>query len=164
MTKKRRKRNPNLIKSRRSYTFAEIAKVLKVHIRTVRTWSKQGLQLMDNSRPYLVYGEELKRFLKEKNNKYRVKLQPDEFYCTTCRAARKSKPTKITRKVTGKRLGQHHMQIQTKGVCNICGRSLYRFSSDRKISKIDEVKSLQQELLFGSGDCFENVHLSRRNK
>lgn len=47
MAKKKRTYNTNLIKVRHSYTTVEIAELYKIHRRTVQSWLKQGLQVID---------------------------------------------------------------------------------------------------------------------
>jgi len=133
MVKKKRKHNPNRIKKHRSYTFAEIAEVFEIHIRTVQTWRKQGMNVLDEtSRPYLVSGEDIRSFLRVKNSKNKHRLKSGEFFCVKCRQPRKPLPDKVRIILTGKKLGSRYKQVIFKGLCSICGRNLTVFSSDRK--------------------------------
>ena len=81
--------NPRLVKIHRNYTVEEIADVFDVHKNTVRSWIKTGLQTIDSSRPQLILGSHLREFLTEKRTKNKKKCQLDEFYCLSCRNARK---------------------------------------------------------------------------
>ena len=75
MAKKKRKYNPNLVRSRRSYTLEEIAEIYTLHIRTVQDWHINGLKSIDpNRKPLLVLGEEIRRYLKQKSQKRKHKL------------------------------------------------------------------------------------------
>jgi len=133
MVKKKRKHNPNRIKRYRTYTFAEIADIFDIHVRTVQAWRKQGMKVLDEtSKPYLVSGEDVRLFLQAKNSKNKHKLKPGEFFCVKCRQPRESLPDKVRIVLTGKNLGSRYKQVIFKGVCPVCGRNLTVFSSDRK--------------------------------
>lgn len=139
MIKKRRNHNPNLIKERRSYTFTEISDILEVHTRTVQSWHKKGLKVLDEaSKPYLVYGGELKQFLQSKQQKQKHPLKSGEFFCTKCQCARKSIPKNITFEVTTKKLGKSSKQAFIRGICEVCNQPLLLFSSDRKIEELQK--------------------------
>lgn len=139
MSKIRRNHNHNLIKERHSYSFGEISEALKVHNRTVQCWRKQGLKVIDEaSKPYLVYGGDLKQFLKAKQQKQKHPLKTGEFYCPKCRCARGSLPENITFEITQKRLGKSSKQAFIRGICEVCNQPLLLFSSDRKIEELQK--------------------------
>lgn len=60
-----RKRNPpgHRVKLAVCYEVAEVAALLGVHRNTVRQWIKQGLRPIDDKRPQLLRGSEVRRFL-----------------------------------------------------------------------------------------------------
>ncbi len=92
----KRRLNISLIRCRREYSYKEIAELFSIHIRTVQSWRKQGLNILEGTaKPILILGSELKRFLQEKRSKKRRTLEVDEFYCTRCNEPRKSIPDKI---------------------------------------------------------------------
>ena len=165
MTKKKRNHNSNLIKERHSYSFAEIAEILSVHTRTVQEWHKQGLKVLDETRkPYLVYGGDLKLFLKAKQQKQKHPLKTGQFYCPKCRTARESLPENITFEVTQKKLGKISKQAFIKGICEVCGKPLLLFSSDKKIEelKIKGVFSSERKTtLYGNRDSSCNTDIGR---
>lgn len=76
-----------VIKTRESYTTKRISEELNVHPRTIQYWYKEGLKTLDNKKPFLVMGYELKAFLEKKQKERKCTLKPDEFYCTKCRRA-----------------------------------------------------------------------------
>lgn len=163
--KKKKKHNPNLIRLRHSYTLAEIAEVYNLCIGTVRAWRKQGLIAIDEtSKPYLVMGAEVRRFLKDKAQKRRHPLKGDEFYCSKCKVPRKSLAKHISVEITGKMLGKRYKQALIKGICEVCNQPLFRFSSDRQVQEFRE-KGLflveQETLLIGSGDSSLNSDIGR---
>lgn len=137
MTKKKRTYNPNLIKARRSYSFSQIAEIYGISIFAVRSWKKKGLQVLDESeKPLYVYGEEIKRFIKEQSKNRKHPLALGEFYCTKCQKPRQSLSNKITIELTNNKLGKTYRQVFIKGVCNDCRQSFRLFSSDKNLEKL----------------------------
>ena len=163
--KKKRKHNPNLIRLRHSYTLAEIAEVYNIHIGTVRGWRKQGLIAIDEtSKPYLVIGAEIRRFIKDKAQKRQHPLKDDEFYCPKCKVPRKSLAKHISIKLTGKMLGKRYKQALIEGICEVCNQLLLRFSSDRQVQEFREKGLFLQEqgiVLIGSEDSSLNTDIER---
>ena len=165
MVKKKRKYNPNLIKARHAYTFAEIAEVYKIHAGTAQSWRKQGLIVIDEvSRPYLVIGEEIKRFLGDRAQKRKHPLKTGEFFCPKCRGPRKSLPDKLLIEITNKRLGKTTKQALIKGMCEACNTKLLLFSSDRKVLELKE-KGLtlleHKKSVYGIEDSSLNTDITR---
>lgn len=78
------------IKALRTYTIDETAAITDVSSRTVRNWIANGLYVMDDIRPVLIRGDDLRCFLKDQRSSRKVKTQIDEFYCCRCRAPRKA--------------------------------------------------------------------------
>lgn len=55
--------NPRLPKMHYTYTVEEVAALFGVHENTVRPWFREGLTAIDDARPTLVSGGELRRFI-----------------------------------------------------------------------------------------------------
>lgn len=91
MPRKRHNRRLPLgrIKLSCSYDTHEITKLLGIHRNTVRQWLKVGLKPIDNRRPRLMHGSELKAFLTARQQSRRTKCEVGEFYCFKCRAAQR---------------------------------------------------------------------------
>jgi hypothetical protein len=86
----RRRRYPvNLVKLSYSYEPAEIVKLFGIHRNTVRHWLKEGLVSIDDRRPILVSGAELRAFITGRQQARKQKCGPGEFFCFRCRATRK---------------------------------------------------------------------------
>lgn len=162
---KKRTYNYNLIKSRRTYTFEELSAVLRIHIRTIQSWRKEGLNVLDEAtRPFWILGEEIIRFLKDKRQKRKRPLNPGQFYCTTCRKPQYSLPDKFSIITTNKRLGKTAYQILIKGICEVCGRRLTVFSSDKKILKDNLLPKGHQTTLFDNSNSSLNTDILKGDK
>lgn len=85
---KRRHHNHRLVKIHRSYTADEIAKLFCIHKNTVRHWVKEGLVTVDDKRPMLIHGHDLRAFLQARRLKNKQTCKPGELYCVRCRAPR----------------------------------------------------------------------------
>lgn len=80
--------DPRRLRGAMNYTAAELALVLEVSVGTIRTWIKQGLRTLRNSRPTLILGSDAKEFLSDRKQSRRKPLEPDQVYCFTCKDAR----------------------------------------------------------------------------
>lgn len=78
-----------LVKQHRSYAIDEIARLLNVHKNTVRHWVKQGLPLIDESKPILILGVELKDWLAAKRKSAKRPCGPGEFFCLKCKSPKR---------------------------------------------------------------------------
>jgi len=77
--------NPRRIKIHRSHSIEEIAGALEVHKHTVRRWQSLGLQAIDDAKPRLFRGTEVRRFLTERQQSSRRPCGPGQMYCLRCR-------------------------------------------------------------------------------
>ncbi len=78
--------NPNLAKIHRNYSIEEVANLYQVHKNTVLAWIKNhGLKTIDNLKPILILGSELRLFHQNKRTKNKRKCLPYEIYCLKCR-------------------------------------------------------------------------------
>lgn len=77
------------VKVHRSYTVQELARTIGGHENTVRRWiTKEGLPTIDDSRPTLVSGAEVKAFLEARHRSRKRPCAPEQMYCFRCREAR----------------------------------------------------------------------------
>ena len=76
------------IRQRYAYSIVEVTELLGVHKNTVRIWLRSGLYAMDNTRPILIHGSELKRFLLNRRLSGKSPCKPHEFFCLKCRQPR----------------------------------------------------------------------------
>ncbi len=99
-----------------SYTIKELTGILSVNEKTLLRWMDNGLKSVPGgSKPLLVLGSELQEFLKQKDAKKKVQLKRSEFYCFTCKAARRAKKGSI-RTLKGKKTAY----------CSVCNGKMSR--------------------------------------
>ena len=136
------KRHPfYLIEKYRTYSTYELAKKLKVHPMTIRKWSKEGLPHIENLKPWLFKGEEIKKYLQNKMQKKKIALGPEEFYCMKCRKAVKIKIESKNIKV-GKNMGNYIQHI-ISGICVNCGCKVNKFTCS-KVKKQNNTPYMQE--------------------
>lgn len=103
------------VKTHRSYTFDETARLLGVHKNTVRNWVRNdGLAALVETRPYLVLGRELRGFLGARQRNAKQKLGPSEMFCLSCRKPRTA-PQGLVEDVSGS-VGP----ARVRGICPVC--------------------------------------------
>lgn len=134
--KKKRTFNGKVFRSKRAYSFVEIAELLDTHIRTVQRWRNEGLPILDDgTKPFLVMGWDIQDFLKARVVKRRKPLLSGEFYCPKCQLPRRSLIENIRLDFTQRRLGASHRQVIIRGICEVCGVRLSLFSSEQKAAE-----------------------------
>ena len=125
------------IRTARSYTIEEAAQALGVTIGTIRNWAKAGLPLMKGQRPYLILGEVLKDHLQSRSKSRKVKLNPVQLYCLTCKAAREPMGRLVDCTL------QNGKTVRLSGLCEKCGGTCNRMISALKIDDFSRIFDLQ---------------------
>ncbi|MGB0920493.1 MAG: helix-turn-helix domain-containing protein [Alphaproteobacteria bacterium] len=82
-----KRHNWRAVKTHRSYTVDEIARLLSISKGTVRRWLKSDLPSLTDQRPALVLGKDLAAFLQAKV-KPKSHCALNEAYCFGCKAPR----------------------------------------------------------------------------
>ncbi len=127
------------IKIHRSYTVEDAAKILGVHKNSVRQWIKQGLPIIDERRPTLLLGMDIRTFLDNRKAKRKHRLLAGEFYCFKCRAPKTAYGGIADYIVTSTTLGN------LKGLCPDCETIMNRRTSWANLNHVKgnlEVKVL----------------------
>ncbi|RTR40554.1 DNA-binding protein [Shewanella canadensis] len=122
--------NPNRIKIHRSYTVIEVSETLGVHPKTVRNWIRAGLPVIDETRPLLIQGADLKLYLKQKRKTYLHRCELNEMYCCKCKDPKV--PSINSVEFIAKPAGMAHMT----GRCNECGCRSNKYVSWRDVNQI----------------------------
>lgn len=78
--------NLHKIKSLYSYTAPELSALLNRQEETIYRWIKnEGLELIDEKQPIMVFGIALINFLKHRQSKKKARLTPCQIYCCKCK-------------------------------------------------------------------------------
>jgi len=121
------------IKATRSYTIPEVAEVLGCTTRTVRNWAGMGLRVLTENRPYLIVGDDLKKFLADQSASKKVKLAPNELYCLSCKVPRKPLG------MIADEIRQTGTISRIVGLCEVCGGTCNRMISARAMPEFSRV-------------------------
>jgi hypothetical protein len=122
--------NPRLTKIHRSYSVEEVSRLLAVHKNTVRNWLREGLASIDDQRPIVVAGLELRRFLTERRTRTKQVCGPGRIFCLPCRAPKipaGNMAECIVASITAGSL---------QGICPDCDRMIYRRVNLQKLEAI----------------------------
>lgn len=126
----RRHPNPRLAKIHRTYSVEDVSRLFHIHKNTVRNWLRQGLNPIDDQRPTLVLGCELRRFLTGRRARVKQACGPGRIYCLPCRAPKTPAGKMAECIVTGETTGT------LQGICPGCDRMIYRKVNPLKIEEI----------------------------
>ncbi len=158
---RKRTYNVRLVKATWPYTVQEIADLFKLHKNVVLRWLKEGLYADRDSRPFLIRGDELSRFLSERMATRRTKCAPDQFYCFKCRGPRKAY------------LGIADVAIESPttlrltSICAVCSTRVSKVQAVRDLPRIRtlfEIQQLTGEHVLGRTDASVNVDSERLNE
>lgn len=122
--------NPRLAKINRNYSVEEISRLFAVHKNTVRNWLRQGLKPIDDQRPTLIRGEELRRFLTDRRERTKQACGPGRIYCLPCRAPKVPAGKMADCIETGDNAGT------LQGICPDCDRMIYRRVNPQKLAAV----------------------------
>lgn len=140
MPKKRKKRtyNTRLLKATWPYTVQEIAALFHIHKGAVLRWIKEGLHADKIGGEYLIRGNELARFLSERQQKKRRKCAINEFFCFKCRTPRRAYMGIADVVIISPE------RFLLKGLCVECGTSINKAQGAGKLQKIQECFHVQK--------------------
>jgi hypothetical protein len=129
-----RKRHPNhrLLKSHRSYTVDETARLLSVHKNTVRQWKKAGLPTIDDKRPVLIRGRELIAFLQVRRARRKRPCRAGQMYCVRCRCSQFPAAGMVEQKPLNGKV------VNARGICPDCNSMMHRCVSISKVEQFIE--------------------------
>jgi hypothetical protein len=122
--------NPNRVKIHRSYTVIEVSEALGYHPKTVRNWIRAGLPVVNEKRPLLICGVDLKIYLKQKRKTYMHQCEVHEMYCFKCKHPKN--PSIESLQFIAKPAGM----AQMTGRCEECGCKTNKYVSWRDVNQI----------------------------
>lgn len=122
--------NPRLAKIHYSYAVDEIASLYSVHQNSVRHWLKAGLSPIDDARPVLVKGAELRRFIESRRASSKKPCPVGTLYCFRCQAPRA--PALGLADFVERDCGAGNLQA----LCEVCGTLMCRRTRREQIPTI----------------------------
>ena len=115
-----RRVNPNKVKTHYSYTASEHADCLGVHKNTVRNWQRQGLEPIDDCRPYLFQGATVRSFLKSRRASRKQTCPDATLFCVSCHEPRKPADGMLDD------LPRRETSGNLRGICEVCDSIMHR--------------------------------------
>ncbi|MFN3252312.1 helix-turn-helix domain-containing protein [Roseibium album] len=146
------------IKIHRSYTVDEAARALKVCKGTVRRYLKDGLPCLNDQRPLLILGQDLKVFL-DARRKPKQTCKIDQCFCMSCKAPRKPAFDEVEFHPT--KAGRGNI----RALCEDCSTVMHKaVSADglRALGAILKVTDVQEETRLRDGNSLcTNDHFKK---
>ena len=105
------------------YSVSEIASMLDITKATVRRWIGLGLSCIDDQKPTLVHGAELKLWLEMKKQNRKFKCASNEMFCFKCRQPRPAMPGSVVVVQTNRKMSM------IKAICIQCGIRMNKSAS-----------------------------------
>lgn len=139
----------NAIKLFHSYTIREAVDVTGVSARTISAWIKEGLPVMKQQRPFLIRGDDLKRFIQNRRKARKSQTALHQFYCLGCRSARDAAGGFAECLINGNR-------TTLKALCGACGNVVNKSIALSRLSELEGKLELLEQVGGGtekSGDC-----------
>jgi hypothetical protein len=138
----RRKHSTQLIKSKASYYVDELAFTLKVHPNTIGKMLQDGLSIIENSYPYLIFGQDAIDFINEQQSQRKFgKLAIDKFICFSCKEQADPLDKLVILEIKSLKTGN------LKATCNHCKKTkLNKNVSLQKLPEIMNVLKIQKLL------------------
>jgi hypothetical protein len=125
-----RRPNPRLAKIHRNYSVDDVSRLFNIHKNTVRNWLRQGLEPIDDQRPTLILGQELRRFLADRRSRSRQTCGPGRIYCLPCRGPKVPAGQIADCIRTGDTTGT------LQGICPDCNRMIFRRINPQRLNAV----------------------------
>ncbi|MBG6199752.1 hypothetical protein IWQ48_000870 [Labrenzia sp. EL_13] len=120
------------IKSHRSYTVDEAARALRVCKGTIRRYLKNGLACLDDKRPLLILGQDLKSFLYTRR-KPKQTCKINQCFCMSCKAPRKPAFNEVEFHPTKAERGN------IRALCEVCSTVMHKAVSANGLQALRDI-------------------------
>ena len=151
------------LKSHATYTIGELALAVGAHPRTVGNWRRKGLEPIDDRRPLLFKGADVKAFLSHQRKSRRRPCKAGEIYCFSCQAPRRCEGglADLIRPADGNGIPR------LVGFCDVCGTLMNRFVRAADVKRVcaglDVVERVEPNAYPGAGAPPEIASSSMRS-
>ena len=125
-----RRASYRLVKTHRSYTVNEAAKLTSYCRGTVRRWIANGLPALQSQKPIIIKGSDLRQYLKPKPKR---KCALDECYCFKCKSNQKLAFGEA------EIIFDNSPTPNMRGLCSTCSTVMNKRISKAKISDIEAI-------------------------
>ena len=123
----------NKIKYWLCYDIDAICRLCGIHPKTALAWLKKGLEAIDNKKPILVYGYNLKAFLGNLNKLNKSSTSFEEMFCMKCKEPRSPLKKQIQLEQFEQKL------LKTKAICQTCKT---RMNKPYKLEDLPQLKRI----------------------
>ncbi len=134
----KRRHNCNRIKKNYPYSIGELVESLKIHKNTAHNWIKEGLKTIDNQKPYLVHGSDLREFLQKRQDAQKAKCRDEEFFCVKCQKRQKPFGNLVDIFMFTKTRGN------LQGICEDCDTKIFKGFGIKKLNLIKKTFDVGQ--------------------
>ena len=138
------------------YSVPEVGLLIKRSEKTVFTFIKDGLKLIDDKKPFLIRGQDLIAYLRQINGRKKCPTEFNEMYCPKCREARTPKAKEIT--ITP------DFGIKAKGICPICKTVMNKNYKTDALSDLKRLFKIVGKLCISDSDnTAENFQITMQD-
>ena len=139
-------------------TLDDICNLFNVNHQTVREWIRRGLKTIDNGKPILIYGNDLKAFLGKQNQSNKCHTEFNQMFCMKCQDSRGVYKNQI-------QLEANQQFLRAKGLCRDCKSVMnksYKLSDLPQLRKIFVIVDMLQ--LYDCKNPPVKTHLENQDK
>jgi hypothetical protein len=119
-----------LVKVNRHYLVTELAERLRVHKNTVRNWDRKGLTPIDDRKPRMYSGADVREYLMRQRQQRKRKCPPSHLYCVRCREPKPPAEDMVDFAPSTPTYGN------LRGFCPTCGTLMHLRASTATIPRI----------------------------
>lgn len=149
---------------RKNYTYSaqDLQAGFAIHPQTLRGWVKHGTYPLAaiSYRPLLIFSEDLRQWLKERDAERKTQLKLNEMYCLSCKIS--TPPLAHTVAFIDKGI-----TTQLAGYCPQCCRQMRKTTNSEKLANIRpmlKAVSLEDLHILGRTTFHQKTHMSASSK
>ncbi len=121
----------------RVYTVKTASRILHITEGTFRKFFDRGLRAATTSRPILIRGADLIKFLENLAKANKQPCRPEQFYCMRCKGPQDALGQIADYRPNNAKTGR------LEALCEGCGGSLSKFSSPRRVEDLAPLLDIQ---------------------